>query len=432
MKKMKFQEKWKKFAMCIAVAAAVLTASKAIPAYAGDFTDAVTLPTNGTWSGKCELAEKTTDYYKFSVSTAGEADIKIMTYTPNLECTLYDANFNEIRRRNSYSGSETSPNTETIGWWLSQGTYYVSVSSRFEKSGNYKLYLSFTSSGITAADKDSYDSPQNMPMNGKVKGVFTYSNQEDWYKMKISSAGKYKYICQRSSKSRTTCHLYDKNLTELDTVKFHSSDTETKEVELKSGTYYIKIAGNEVGGTYTCQFNDVIPVKGDILADSKNQAQYKVTKAGRKGGTVTYQKSTNGAKTSITIPATVKIDGITYKVTGIASSALKGNSRVKKVTIGKNVSSIGANAFSKCTSLKSITIPSNVKSIGKQAFYNCKNLKTITIKTKKLTSSKVGTNAFKGIYKKATIKVPKSKFSAYKKMLKKKGVSTKAVYKKLS
>ena len=88
MKKMKFQEKWKKFAMCIAVAAAVLTASKAIPAYAGDFTDAVTLPTNGTWSGKCELAEKTTDYYKFSVSTAGEADIKIMTYTPNFPVPL--------------------------------------------------------------------------------------------------------------------------------------------------------------------------------------------------------------------------------------------------------------------------------------------------------------------------------------------------------
>lgn len=52
------------------------------------------------------------------------------------------------------------------------------------------------------------------------------------------------------------------------------------------------------------------------------------------------------------------------------------------------------------------------------------------IKTTKLTSSKVGANAFKGIYKKAVIKVPKRKFSVYKSILKKKGAAG-AVYKKL-
>lgn len=140
----------------------------------------------------------------------------------------------------------------------------------------------------------------------------------------------------------------------------------------------------------------------------------------------------NGVKTSITVPATVKIDNITYKVTAIASKAFKGNGRLKKVIIGKNVTSIGTSAFYKCTGLRSITIPVNVKSIGKQAFYNCKNLKSVIIKTTKLTSSKVGANAFKGIYKKATIKVPKSKFNTYRNMLKRKGIGKEAVYKKLS
>lgn len=430
MKKMGFQKKWKRFVICMVMAMAVFAALKVVPVYAGDFTTAVTLPTDGVWSGKCELAPKTKDYYKFTISTAGEMDIKLMAYAPNIEFILYDSSFNEIGMKGSYNGSETSPNTESMIKWLSQGNYYISVSSGFDKGGNYKLYASFSTSGITAADNDSYDSSQNMSANGKVSGILTNSNQEDWYKTTISSAGNYRYIFQSSS-TRMECFLYDENLSELKSMSSWTVQTISYETELKPGVYYIKVKGTH-GGTYTCQLNEMIPAKGDILTDSKNQVQYKVTKPGKSGGTVTFQKLMNGVKTSITVPSTVKIGNITYKVTGIASNAFKGNSRLKKVTIGRNVATIGANAFSKCTGLKSITIPANMKSIGKQAFYNCRNLKTITIKTTKLTSSKIGTNAFKGIYKKATIKVPKSKFSAYKGILKKRGAGKGTVYKKLS
>ncbi|MCR5702413.1 MAG: leucine-rich repeat domain-containing protein [Lachnospiraceae bacterium] len=77
---------------------------------------------------------------------------------------------------------------------------------------------------------------------------------------------------------------------------------------------------------------------------------------------------------------------------------------------------------------KSVTIPATVKingvvlkvtSIGASAFKDCSNLKNIKIKTANL--KKVGADAFKGISKKAKIKVPKSRFAAYKKLLKKKG-----------
>ena len=59
-----------------------------------------------------------------------------------------------------------------------------------------------------------------------------------------------------------------------------------------------------------------------------------------------------------------------------------------------------------------------------------KKLNKITIKTTKLTSKNVGNKAFKGISAKATIKVPKSKLASYKKLLKVKGVSSKAKIKK--
>lgn len=100
----------------------------------------------------------------------------------------------------------------------------------------------------------------------------------------------------------------------------------------------------------------------------------------------------------VTIPATVKNDGKTYKVTSIGKKAFQDNKAVTQVAIGVNVKKIGANAFN-----------------------GCKKLKKITIKSAKLTS--VGKNAFKGIHKKAIIKVPKAKVKVYKKLLKGKGQS---------
>ena len=110
--------------------------------------------------------------------------------------------------------------------------------------------------------------------------------------------------------------------------------------------------------------------------------------------------------------STISASSLPSKLNVIGANAFYGCKKLTTVTIGKNVTKIGDKAFYKCTKLKKITIPSNVSSIGKQAFYGCGKLKTITIKTTKLTTKKVGSNAFKGIYSKATIKVPKKKLSA--------------------
>lgn len=143
-----------------------------------------------------------------------------------------------------------------------------------------------------------------------------------------------------------------------------------------------------------------IPKNGEIIPVSSGV--YKVTSV---GDTVEYcgSKSVNNAIVS----ETVTYDGITYKVTSIAPGAFKNNKKLTKVTIG-----------------------SNVKTIGKQAFYGCKNLKSITIKSTKLTTKSVGAKAFTKAgsknYKKLVVKVPKSKKKAYVKLLKKKGLSSKA------
>ena len=131
-----------------------------------------------------------------------------------------------------------------------------------------------------------------------------------------------------------------------------------------------------------------------------------------------------------TIPETVTIKSVSYRVTSIADKAFFNNKKVTKVTVGNNVVSIGYRAFSGCTKLTTVIIGKNVKTIKKQAFYGSGKLKAITVKTTKLTAKTVGSKAFTEIYKKAVIKVPKAKYSAYKKLLKTKGAVKSIKYKK--
>lgn len=134
--------------------------------------------------------------------------------------------------------------------------------------------------------------------------------------------------------------------------------------------------------------------KGSIFVAGK--LKYKITNAVDGKFTVAVQAPTNKKIKSLTIPAIVKVQDKSYQVTSIA-----------------------AGAFQKCSKLKKITIGKNVSIIGKNAFYQAKKLKQIVIRSSKM--SKVGKNAWKGIHKKAVIRVPKKQRSRYRKLLGNKG-----------
>ena len=71
-----------------------------------------------------------------------------------------------------------------------------------------------------------------------------------------------------------------------------------------------------------------------------------------------------------------------------------------------------------------------VTAIKAKAFYNKSKLKTITINSTTITS--IGSKAFSKVYKKATIKLPSTKYSKYKKMIKAAGAPSGVQYKKIS
>ena len=82
------------------------------------------------------------------------------------------------------------------------------------------------------------------------------------------------------------------------------------------------------------------------------------------------------------------------------------------------VTEIAPYAFANHKKLKTVTISEGITKIGKKAFYKCKKLKTVTMKTTKL--KKVGASAFKKTKKGMLFKLPKKKYTKYRRLLKKK------------
>lgn len=131
------------------------------------------------------------------------------------------------------------------------------------------------------------------------------------------------------------------------------------------------------------------PKTGTVYTISGNQ--YKVTKVGTEVSLIHTKKNAK----SISIPATITAQGITYKVVTVASKAFNNNTKLSKVTIGKNI----------------------VK-INNKAFFKCKNLKTVNIQTVLLTKKTASKKAFVGVNKKLVVKVPKKVKKAYMVVLK--------------
>lgn len=137
---------------------------------------------------------------------------------------------------------------------------------------------------------------------------------------------------------------------------------------------------------------------GDIVTASG--LRYRVTDARSAQGQVQMIGAAGAAKKNVVIPAEIVslANGQRFRVTAIGNNAFKNQKKLRKVTIGKNV-----------------------RVIGKRAFFNCKKLKTITIKSKMLTKKTVGAKAFRGIYARASVKVPKKKRTLYRQILRARG-----------
>ena len=170
------------------------------------------------------------------------------------------------------------------------------------------------------------------------------------------------------------------------------------------GTASVTIKGKgKYNGSVTKKFRITVQ-KNAVYTVSR--LKYKISSADTSGkGTVVFTGATDkAARKALTIPTTVKIGGKSFRVTAIGTSAMSGAKKLTTVKIGANIMTVGA-----------------------KAFCGCSNLSNVTIFSTKLTTAKTGANAFKGIRSNCRFKVPASRVSAYKKLLRAKGAGPKII-----
>ena len=173
------------------------------------------------------------------------------------------------------------------------------------------------------------------------------------------------------------------------------------------GTASVTIKGKgKYNGSVTKKFRITVQ-KNAVYTVSR--LKYKISSADTSGkGTVVFTGATDkAARKALTIPTTVKIGGKSFRVTAIGTSAMSGAKKLTTVKIGANIMTVGA-----------------------KAFYGCSKLSNVTIFGTKLTTAKTGANAFKGIRSNCRFKVPASRVSAYKKLLRAKGAGPKIIVRK--
>ena len=119
---------------------------------------------------------------------------------------------------------------------------------------------------------------------------------------------------------------------------------------------------------------------------TKGAFVYRVISENKK--TVQVKSLANKNVKKAVIPATVRENSITYKVTTIGKKAFQDCKKLNTVVVGKNVVKIESSAFYCCKKLRSITIKSkNLKSVSKKAFV--KMSRTLKIYASKQVRKKI-------------------------------------------
>ena len=138
--------------------------------------------------------------------------------------------------------------------------------------------------------------------------------------------------------------------------------------ELPEGDYVIKVMA--LGGAQNETISDWSEVinfhkdyeTGLVYTLINGNTEYEITKVGSATGELVIEDTYRGKP-----------------VTRIADSAIRGSTKVERITVGNNVTSIGSNAFYNCGKLTSVVLPDCVTYIGSSAFQACSALESVNI-----------------------------------------------------
>lgn len=215
------------------------------------------LALNGQWTEKYYLDDGDRQYFKINVPSAGKVTVKIQSYFDGLNFDLLSADkMTRLSQEPIRDGTPSSPVGSSSTFDLSKGTYYVAISDLFDGSRyneeivrGYRLSAKFSSFKATDGKADSYDSPQRLKLGKQEVGAMTMTDGEDWYVFKAATKGDYTLRLLDGRDIYADYTVYNSDLTETVSWPYTSvnSNIHTEKLNLKKGTYYIKVTSYYTG-----------------------------------------------------------------------------------------------------------------------------------------------------------------------------------------
>ncbi len=368
-------------------------------------------------------------YYRFTTAKAGTVTITF-THTRQPESdaawTLKMADREHIEGQvfGGFSGlllktfqEKDAGRQTTCKIGLPKGTWYLRVESSAFTGAEYGLRVNFTAvTNWETEINDSAEEADPVSLNREIRGVLAptgdfFCRPTDAFVLRLKKKTALQ-LCFTHGKEAVKAPCWkvsledsDLKLLQIQTYAGNSAEEDRWDpILLDAGIYYISVACATGPDGLPSWSEKPYRVLARAMPDQvvSGGGIYRLNHETKEA---VFTAAESKTLKTLTIPAAVRVNGVSYPVTEIASKACSGMGTLTKLTIGKRVKTIGAKAFD-----------------------GCEKLRTIGIETGKLTAKTVGANAFRGCHAKARVTCPAGKAEKYAKILQARGLGSKVKF----
>lgn len=202
------------------------------------------------------------DYYEINLTKAGKVSVEINSYIDTfVSYSLIEASTGKmVLGENVSSGMPETPVKRMKSQFLEPGKYYLRFEQEYRQTGKYTFKISQKVAGNTEIEGNNGTvTAQSFPTTGTVKGLISWNDREDYYKMRVNKATSINLKVAGSF--YTSVQLLSADGKTLDSAATSSGEEETPDIETISykldanKDYFIKVTGSGSGdntfGVYT-------------------------------------------------------------------------------------------------------------------------------------------------------------------------------------
>lgn len=255
-------------------------------------------------------------YYKFTIPKDAKINLKLMKYT-SVYYSLYNEDLSgRIHYTSRMDASADSPTTHSFEYGLSKGIYYIKISQdNNSNGGKIKLKGTATYFNNNETEPNDYENAMNLSSGKTITGALTVQDDIDWYKFIIPQKAQV-FINITFYISDLWFDVYNEDLSKQLVGGFSvisggsesSPKTETYNLELSKGTYFIKVSKHRNTGKYNLSWKLNINVSkpSKFKVSSRNTTSLKLAwnKVSGVSGYQLQRKSGNSWKTVATTTST--------------------------------------------------------------------------------------------------------------------------------